>query len=87
MRQSHTFKKLLLITAMSGGLLLAGCDGDDGKDGKDGADGQSAGGEASSPLAVTTSGFAIPGDAILVAPDAADGDDITEALSVALFDA
>lgn len=86
MRQSHTFKKLLLITAMSGGLLLAGCDGDDGKDGKDGADGQSAGGEASSPLAVTTSGFAIPGDAILVAPDAVDGDDITEALSVALFD-
>ncbi|SFM14029.1 parallel beta-helix domain-containing protein [Marinobacter zhejiangensis] len=84
MRQTKTFKKLLLVTAISSGLLLTGCGGDDGKDGKDGTDGQS--GDVSTQLGVTTSGFPIPEDAILVAPDAEDGDDITEALSVALFD-
>ena len=38
MRQVRTFKKLLLVTAISSGFLLAGCDGDDGEDGKAGAD-------------------------------------------------
>jgi len=81
MHQPKIFKKLLLVTAISSGLMLAGCDGDDGKDG---ADGQSV--DVSAQLAVTTSGFAIPDDAILVAPDATDGDNITDALSLALFD-
>ena len=58
MRQARTFKKLLLVTAISSGFLLAGCDGDDGEDGKAGADGQSA--DVVAQLAMTTSGFSIP---------------------------
>jgi len=35
---------------------------------------------------LTASGFEIPDDAILVAPNAADGDDITDAINLALFE-
>lgn len=84
MRQRTKLSKLFTISAIASGLLLAGC-GDDGKDGKDGKDG-SAGNAGQSVVVSTTSGFAITENAIFVAPDAADGDDITEALSLALFD-
>ncbi|MDO6443351.1 parallel beta-helix domain-containing protein [Marinobacter sp. 2_MG-2023] len=84
MRQKVKLSKIFTISALASGLLLAGCgdDGDDGKDGKDGV----AGEVGQSVVVSTTSGFAITEDAIFVAPDAVDGDDITEALSLALFD-
>ncbi len=44
------------------------------------------GGNSCENIAVTTSGYAVPCDAIQVAPDVADGSDITEALLLALFD-
>jgi len=43
-------------------------------------------GGAVDPSKVTTSGFAFPADAVYVAPDAQNGDDITEALLLALFE-
>lgn len=84
MRQKTKLTKLFTISALASGLLLAGC-GDDGKDGKDGADAvvENAG---PAVVASTTSGFSITDDAIFVAPDAADGDDITAALIEALFE-
>lgn len=82
MRQRTKLSKIFTISAIASGLLLAGC-GDDGEDGKDGV----AGDVGQRVLVSTTSGFVIPENAIFVAPDAADGDDITEALSLALFDA
>lgn len=87
MRQKTKLSKLFTISAIASGLLLAGC-GDDGKDGKDGVDGKDGadGNAGQSVVASTTSGFTIPENAIFVAPDAADGDDITEALSLALFE-
>ncbi|MCH8533330.1 MAG: right-handed parallel beta-helix repeat-containing protein [Saccharospirillum sp.] len=82
-----TFAKSLAFSAMiSSGILLTGCNVEDGKDGKDGADGTDAVLPIGSTVIKTTpSGFAITDDAILVAPDAAEGDNITEALSEALF--
>lgn len=79
MRHRTKLSKIFTISALASGLLLAGC-GDDGKDGKDGKDAQSV-------VGTTTSGFVIPEGAIFVAPDAADGENITEALSLALFEA
>jgi len=76
MRHRSKLSKIFTISALASGLLLAGC-GDDGKDGKD----------AQSNVGSTTSGFVIPESAIFVAQDAADGENITEALSLALFDA
>src|SRR5690554_6874313 len=76
MRHRSKLSKIFTISALASGLLLAGC-GDDGKDGKD----------AQSNVGSTTSGFVIPESAIFVAQDAADGENITEALSLALFEA
>ena len=84
MRQKANLSKIFTISAIASGLLLAGC-GDDGEDGKDGKDGIS-GNAGQSVVVSTTSGFAITENAVFVAPDAANGDDITEALSLALFD-
>lgn len=84
MRHRTKLSKLFTVSALASGLLLAGC-GDDGEDGKDGKDGV-AGNAGPAVVASTTSGFTITDDAIFVAPDAVDGDDITEALSLALFD-
>ncbi|MBW4935380.1 parallel beta-helix domain-containing protein [Marinobacter sp. F4206] len=78
-------KGLLSVAVLSGSLLISGC-GDDGKDGKDGASASASSETSSQKTIATTSGFAIPGDAIFVAPDAQPGDDITEALLLALFD-
>ncbi|MAA66294.1 MAG: hypothetical protein CL581_16175 [Alteromonadaceae bacterium] len=84
MRQKTRLSNIFTISAIASGLLLAGC----GEDGKDGVDGSvsGAGDVGQSVVASTTSGFSISKDAIFVAPDAVDGDDITEALSLALFD-
>lgn len=84
MGHSTTFRKFLAVTAISSGLALTGCGGDDGKDGQDGVDGASVS-AGSQQKDVTTSGFSIPEGAIFVAPDAVDGDDITDALAAALF--
>lgn len=75
--------------------LLAGCSSDDGKDGTNGLNGaDGAAGAAGAdgngnqdPSLVTTSGYAFPSDAIFVAPNAQDGDNITADLLLALFDA
>ncbi|WP_309043956.1 parallel beta-helix domain-containing protein [Marinobacter sediminicola] len=80
MRQRTKLSQLFTVSALASGLLLAGC-GDDGKDGKDAV----AGNVGPTVVATTTSGFTITNDAIFVAPDAVTGDDITEALSLALF--
>nr|WP_257535430.1 parallel beta-helix domain-containing protein [Marinobacter adhaerens] len=87
MGKQRKLSRLFMVSVIASGLLLTGCgdDGEDGKDGKDGKDGV-AGNTDPEVMATTTSGFTITQDAVLVAPDAADGDDITEALSLALFD-
>lgn len=79
----------LLATALSISLL-AGCSSDDGKDGAPGADGATGanGSDANIGDAIlTTSGFALPSDAIFIAPSAADGDNITDAINLAVFNA
>lgn len=81
MRHRTKLSRLFTVSALASGLLLAGC-GDDGKDGKDGV----AGNAGPGVVATTTSGFTITDNAIFVAPDAVSGDDITEALTLALFD-
>lgn len=84
MRHKKGFANLLSLTVLvGGGLLLAGCNTEAGEDGADGRDGQDAVGET--VIHTTTSGFAINNEAILVAPEAEDGDDITDAFSEALF--
>ena len=85
-------KSLCLCLAAA---LLSGCGGDDGDDGMNGVDGQdgaagAAGSDGSgnaNPEFVTTSGFSFPSDSIFVAPEAVDGDNITNDLLLALFDA
>lgn len=76
-------KTSMSVAALSFSLLLTGC-GDDGSDGEDGAPGGS--GTVSETAAATTSGFAMPSNSIYVAPEAESGDDITDALLLALFD-
>lgn len=78
MRHRTKLSRLFTVSALASGLLLAGC-GDDGKDGI-------AGNSGPGVVATTTSGFTITDDAIFVAPDAVSGEDITEALTLALFD-
>jgi len=72
--------------------LLSGCsgDGDDGAAGvagaagANGSDGQDA---TAGDSILTTSGFAFPSDAIFIAPDAVDGDNITDDINLAIFNA
>ncbi|MBW7472149.1 parallel beta-helix domain-containing protein [Marinobacter sp. M216] len=77
-------KGLLSVAVLSGSLFISGC-GDDGKDGAPGPAGSDGSNASAQSTTTTTSGFAIPGDAIFVAADAQPGDDITEALLLALF--
>ncbi|WP_144391856.1 parallel beta-helix domain-containing protein [Pleionea sediminis] len=74
---------LTIITLM----LVLGCKGEDGQDGADGLDGADGQDGSMSDAVLTTSGFAIYDDAIFIAPDANDGDNITDAINLAIFDA
>lgn len=82
----------LLASAISV-IILSGCSGSDGKNGAnglEGAPGQNGvdGQDANIGDAIrTTSGFALPSDAIFIAPDASDGDNITDAINLAVFNA
>ena len=92
------WKKTLLCAALSSSVLLAGCKvtikGDeetedlisDAVDGIVIKDKTGSGSGTACDAITTTSGYAFPCDAVYVAPDAVDGDDITEALMLALFE-
>jgi len=92
------WRKNLLCAAVSSALLLTGCSGDDGEAGAQGAQGiqgeagaaganGTPGKDASTDSSrISTSGFAFPSDAIMVAPDAVDGDDITNDILLALLE-
>jgi len=83
-----TPRKLLPLCVAT--LLLSACGATDGSDGTDGVDSRDGSETSTSDVdtsLVTTSGFAFPSDSIFVAPDAQDGDDITDALVLALFSA
>ncbi|MDF0748689.1 right-handed parallel beta-helix repeat-containing protein [Marinobacter sp. 71-i] len=81
MVRESSWRRWPAVIAVSVGILISGC----GEDGDDGARGP-AGTAALEQSVTTTSGFAIPGDAVFVAPDAVSGDDITEEMLLALFD-
>jgi len=92
--------KIFLCTLVSSSILLSGCKvtlkGDD--DAEDliestvdsvvngGNTGGSGTNEPACDETLTTSGYGFPCDAIYVAPDAVDGDDITNELLLALFE-
>ncbi|MFD2230082.1 parallel beta-helix domain-containing protein [Alkalimarinus sediminis] len=90
-------RKALLCAAISSSILLSGCkikinddDVDKVTDAVVNAGTGTGGGNVEVPVAdpskVSTSGFVFPADAIYVAPDAKDGDDITNQLLLALFE-
>lgn len=94
---THSWRKAVLCAAISSSLLLSGCkikiNGDEEEVATivDGAvavanGNQSGGGAVTDPSKVSTSGYVFPADAIFVAPDAKDGDDITNKLLLALFE-
>jgi len=79
-----------LLAAAISVVLLSGCSSDDGAVGVAGADGAdgAAGQDATIGDAIlTTSGFAFPSDAIFIAPMATDGDNITDDINLAIFNA
>ena len=70
--------------------LLTGCssdDGDVGPTGPAGINGQDGIDANIGDALLTTSGFALPSDAIYIAPNAVDGDNITDAINLAIFNA
>lgn len=68
-------------------ILLSGCSGSDGQDGADGVAGANGQDANIGDAVLTTSGFALPSDAIFIAPNATDGDNITDAINLAVFNA
>jgi len=92
--------KIILCTLVSSSILLSGCKftikGDDDAEELlestvdtivNGGNTDGAGtNEPACDEVLTTSGYSFPCDAIYVAPDAVDGDDITNALLLALFE-
>lgn len=91
---STTWQKALLCAAISSSILLSGCkikiNDDDVDKVTDAVVNAGTGGTTNAPVTdpskVSTSGFVFPADAIYVAPDANDGDDITNELLLALFE-
>lgn len=92
------FAKNAILTAMvAGTVVMSGCkveyvsDEGDGSEVSDALgniviDGINNGEGGIDTCGTTTSGFEFPCDAVFVAPEAQDGDDITEALLIALFE-
>lgn len=92
------FAKNAILTAMvAGTVVMSGCkveyvsDEGDGNEVSDALgniviDGVNSGEAGTDTCGTTTSGFEFPCDAIFVAPDALDGDDITAELLTALFE-
>ncbi len=83
-----TPKRILSLCVAT--VLLSACGGDDGADGLNAVDSRDNTDTSTADVntnLVTTSGFVFPSNAIYVAPDAEDGDDITDALVTALFSA
>ena len=93
MMKNRTGRKAIPAIAaglLSSSLLLSGCievnDGDEITQTKSSGDSGNSGTVDTCEAGGSTSGFTFPCDAIFVAPDAQQGDDITEALLVALFE-
>ena len=84
MRKLTSFS--LLATALSL-FLLSGCSSDDGADGAPGVDGTDGVDANIGDAILTTSGFALPSDAIFIAPAASNGDNITDDINLAIFNA
>lgn len=84
MRKLTSFS--LLATALSL-FLLSGCNSDDGADGAPGVDGTDGVDANIGDAILTTSGFALPSDAIFIAPAASNGDNITDDINLAIFNA
>jgi len=93
----RTWRTAVLCAAISSSILLSGCkikvngDDEDVATVVDGLvsvapDSATDGAAVPGPTISTTSGYVIPADAIYVAPDAQGGDDITNALLLALFE-
>ena len=74
-----------LLAAAISLALLSGCSGDDGTQGLDGATGAAGQDAVIGDAVVTSSGFAFPSDAIYIAPDASNGDNITDDINLAIF--
>lgn len=75
---------IIFVTALT---LIVSCKVEDGEDGAPGADGAPGQDGNIGDAILTTSGFALPSDAIFIAPNANDGDNITDAINLAIFDA
>lgn len=89
-RMSRKALPALAAGMLSSSLLLSGCievnEGDEITQKKSSGSTGNSGTVETCDAGASTSGYVFPCDAIFVAPDAQNGDDITEALLVALFE-